>query len=114
MHFKFFNLAVVLVVVASAATPSVLAAPAPSTSSPAPAHAKPANGRMPFAKKMATTNTRTLARVVGETDPGGTEQARYIVQLADAPLASYRGDIAGSTSAYTAAKVPPPVVLAVV
>ena len=92
MHFKFLNLTAALVIAASAATPSALAAPTPSA---APAHATPAAGRMPFAKKMATMNTRTLARVVGETDPGGTEQARYIVQLADAPLASYRGGVAG-------------------
>jgi subtilisin family serine protease len=44
------------------------------------------------------------ARVIGETDAGGTEAARYIVQLQAAPVALYQGEIEGlspTTPAFT-------------
>jgi len=79
MHFKLFNLAAALAIAASTAAP-VVAASTPAAHSSA--------GRSPL------TGAPT-ARVVGETTPDSSAPAAYIVQLADAPLASYRGGVAG-------------------
>lgn len=46
------------------------------------------------APKANAQRNQPAPRVIGETHPGGTEQAIYIVQLSGAPLASYRGGLA--------------------
>ena len=46
------------------------------------------------APKANAQRNQPAPRVIGETNPGGTEQAIYIVQLSGAPLASYRGGLA--------------------
>lgn len=46
------------------------------------------------APKTKAERNQPVPRVFGETDPGGTEPATYIVQLSGAPLASYRGGAA--------------------
>ena len=46
--------------------------------------------------KAGAVNQYTASRqVIGETDPTSTEPAVYIVQLADAPLATYKGGLVG-------------------
>jgi len=45
-------------------------------------------------KNGARNQQRQLRSVHAETEPGGTQPAVYIVQLVDAPLATYRGDLA--------------------
>ena len=47
-----------------------------------------------FTKTGARNQHRQLRTVYAETEPGGTLPAIYIVQLVDAPLATYRGDLA--------------------
>lgn len=46
------------------------------------------------APKAHAGRNQPAPHVVGETNPGGTEPATYIVQLSGAPLASYRGGTA--------------------
>ncbi|MEZ4870006.1 MAG: trypsin-like serine protease [Caldilineaceae bacterium] len=51
-----------------------------------------------FAKAGATNRHRQPRTVYAESDPGGTTPALYIIQLADAPLATYQGGLANLTA----------------
>jgi subtilisin family serine protease len=77
---------------AAQATPAATTSPQP----PPPVSAGNAAGwDIAGADKIAESRNSRVRDVVGETDPNGETPARYIVQLAAAPLASYRGGASG-------------------
>ena len=60
----------------------------------AEARANAGNPARAFTKTGARNQHRQLRTVYAETEPGGTQPSVYIVQLVDAPLATYRGELA--------------------
>ncbi len=98
MKFTFLHPAAALAITLSLAAPA-LAAETRSAAASAPGMASLPHKPTPKAVVFRSTHTTKAAhRVVGETNPNGTDAVTYIVQLDAAPLASYRGGLAGFTA----------------
>ncbi|MFN8465391.1 MAG: trypsin-like serine protease [Caldilineaceae bacterium] len=109
MTFRVLNAVTALAIILAAIAPAV-AAPLRASAAAAPQRQPTVVPPSPTSPQVPSTGRPTLrehmppatggrsvpaTKVYGETDPGGDAQAIYIVQLAAAPLASYRGGLPG-------------------